>query len=121
VRISVNPHDAVVTLDGNVLSARPFVAALPRDSAEHELTAIAEGCRDLKQTVHLNSDVALLVAMKCQRRDLFLEPRRAKKATAATPSAAPSSTAASVESSAAPSAAPDTTPGAEPPDVPAPR
>ena len=75
VRISFDPGDAVVELDGRLLSGNPFVATLPRDSAEHELTAIADGCRDVKQVVHLNGDVALLVALKCQRQGLRLSAR----------------------------------------------
>jgi serine/threonine protein kinase len=75
VRISFDPADAVVELDGRVLSGNPFVATLPRDNAEHELTAIADGCHDVQQVVHLNGDVALLVALKCQRQGLRLSAR----------------------------------------------
>jgi serine/threonine-protein kinase len=75
VRISVDPADAVVTLDGKVLSGNPYVATLPRDNADHELTAVAEECQDRHQVVHLNSDLALLVAMKCQRQGLRLTAR----------------------------------------------
>jgi pyruvate dehydrogenase E2 component (dihydrolipoamide acetyltransferase) len=64
VRISVDPADATVKLDDRLLTTNPFVSALPRDNALHELTAYAEGCRDLKQVVHLNQDVDLLVALK---------------------------------------------------------
>jgi serine/threonine-protein kinase len=64
VRISVDPADAVVKLDGHLLTTNPFASNLPRDNEVHELTAYAEGCRDLKQVVHLNQDVDLLVALK---------------------------------------------------------
>src|SRR5581483_11855519 len=64
VRISVDPADAVVKLDGHLLTTNPFASNLPRDNELHELTAYAEGCRDLKQVVHLNQDVDLLVALK---------------------------------------------------------
>ena len=64
VRISVDPADATVKLDGHALTTNPFVSALPRDNDLHELTAYAEGCRDLKEVVHLNQDVDLLIALK---------------------------------------------------------
>jgi serine/threonine protein kinase len=75
VRISVDPADALVELDGNALSGNPFVAALPMDHVDHVLTATAEGCRDQRQVVHLNGDLAVLVAMKCQRQGLRLSGR----------------------------------------------
>jgi hypothetical protein len=64
VRISVDPPDSIVKLDGRLLDTNPFVSALPRDSELHELTAYAEGCKDLKQVVHLSQDVDLLIALK---------------------------------------------------------
>ncbi|HEX7670699.1 MAG TPA: serine/threonine-protein kinase [Polyangiaceae bacterium] len=75
VRISVDPADALVELDGRTLSGNPFVATLPRDNVDHVLTASAEGCKDQKQIVHLNGDLAVLVAMKCQRQGLRLSGR----------------------------------------------
>ncbi len=64
VRISVDPADAIIMLDGRVLEGNPFVSKLPKDNAMHELTASAEGYKDAKQAVHLNQDVDLLVALK---------------------------------------------------------
>jgi hypothetical protein len=82
VRISVDPADAVLTLDGRTLEGNPFVTTLPRDNAEHVLTAIAEGCQDHRQTVRLNADLRLLVAMKCQRQGMRLTAKPgARKAT----------------------------------------
>ncbi|HVW30006.1 MAG TPA: protein kinase [Polyangiaceae bacterium] len=64
VRISVDPPEAVVRLDGRVLDGNPFTASLPKDNAVHELIASAKGCRDAKQVIHLNQNVDVLVALK---------------------------------------------------------
>jgi serine/threonine-protein kinase len=64
VRISVDPPEAVVRLDGRVLDGNPFTASLPKDDAVHELIASAKGCRDAKQAIHLNQNVDVLVALK---------------------------------------------------------
>jgi hypothetical protein len=76
VRISVDPPEAVVRLDGRVLEGNPFTASLPRDTAVHELIASAKGCRDAKQTIHLNQNVDVLVALK---RLWSYRPPRVKK------------------------------------------
>jgi serine/threonine-protein kinase len=88
VRISVDPADAVVKLDGRVLASNPFVMALPRDNDAHELTAYAEGCRDLRQAVHLNQDVDLLVALKRLKGFVRSTPARAAAVGAAARAAA---------------------------------
>jgi hypothetical protein len=54
----------VVRLDGRVLEGNPFTASLPKDDAVHELVASAKGCRDAKQSIHLNQNVDVLVALK---------------------------------------------------------
>ena len=64
VRISVDPPEAVVRLDGRVLDGNPSTASLPKDNAVHELIASAKGCKDAKQTIHLNQNVDVLVALK---------------------------------------------------------
>ncbi|HEX4339810.1 MAG TPA: protein kinase [Polyangiaceae bacterium] len=87
VRISVDPPDAIVKLDGQPLTRNPFVATLPRDNALHELTAFAEGCRDAKQVVHLNQDVDLLVALKRQKG--YVSPKTAPRSATAAAAAAP--------------------------------
>lgn len=89
VRISVDPADAVVKLDGVILAGNPYVATSPRDTAEHELIATAEGCKDHHQVVRLNADLALLVAMKCQRQGLRLLARPAARRPAAVANTAP--------------------------------
>jgi serine/threonine protein kinase len=91
VRISVDPADAVVKLDGRILQRNPFVATLPKDNALHELTAYAEGCRDMRQVVHLNQDVDLLVALKHQKGFVHVTtaPRSAAAAAAAAPAPVP--------------------------------
>jgi serine/threonine-protein kinase len=64
VRISVDPPEAVVRLDGRVLDGNPFTANLPKDTAVHELIASAKGCKDAKQAIHLNQNVDMLVSLK---------------------------------------------------------
>lgn len=64
VRISADPPEAVLRLDGRVLDGNPFTASLPKDNAVHELIASAKGCRDAKQVIHLNQNVDVLVALK---------------------------------------------------------
>jgi hypothetical protein len=64
VRISVDPPEAVLRLDGRVLDGNPFTSSLPKDNAVHELIASAKGCRDAKQVIHLNQNVDVLVALK---------------------------------------------------------
>lgn len=92
VRISVDPADAVVKLDAYVLEGNPFVGVLPRDNAVHELRVFAEGCRDQKQSVHLNRDLGLLVALKCDNAVIRAKvrastaPRSASAVAARTPS-----------------------------------
>ncbi|HVU03628.1 MAG TPA: protein kinase [Polyangiaceae bacterium] len=90
VRISVDPPDAVVELDGKELTEHPYVAKLPRDNVPHHLIATAEGCKDVAQDIHLNANVALLVAMKCQRQGLRLtgKPLLHKPTAGAAPAAA---------------------------------
>jgi serine/threonine protein kinase len=88
VRISVDPADAVVKLDGRVLSSNPFVTNLPRDNGVHELTAYAEGCKDAKQAVHLNQDVDLLLALKRLKGFARSTPARSAAAGAAARAAA---------------------------------
>jgi serine/threonine protein kinase len=95
VRISVDPPEAVVRLDGRVLDGNPFTASLPKDDAVHELIASAKGCRDTKQAIHLNQNVDVLVALK--RFWNYMPPRvkkhtREASAVAASP-AEPSATA----------------------------
>jgi serine/threonine-protein kinase len=95
VRISVDPPEAVVRLDGRVLDGNPFTANLPKDDAVHELIASAKGCRDAKQAIRLNQNVDKLVALK---RLWNYRPQRGKRqareasAVAASP-AEPSATA----------------------------
>ncbi len=117
VRISVDPADAVVKLDGRTLSSNPFVASFPKDNLMHELTAFAEGCRDAKQVVHLNQNVDLLVALK--RLKGFVRttaPRSAAAARARAPALAPPSAEAHP---ATPAAEPGTAPEGLPTEQPA--
>jgi serine/threonine-protein kinase len=112
VRISVDPADAVVKLDNVVLDGNPFVGALAKDKAPHELTAVAEGCKDHKQPVSLSRDVHLLVAMKClnngiRSRTRTVAPRTVGAAPAAAPGRSPGPTPPAAEPQApAPAAAP---------------
>jgi hypothetical protein len=120
VRISVDPADAIVKLDGRILSARPFVAALPKDNAFHELTAFADGCRDGRQTVHLNRDVAVLVSLKCSGQAARSALRTAPlRSFAGAPSPAQPQAAAAEPQPAAPAAEPAKDPQ-PPPAEPAP-
>jgi hypothetical protein len=106
VRISVDPADAVVKLDGELLLTNPFATTLPRDNELHELTAYAEGCRDLKQVVHLNQDVDLLVALKRVKGFVRSTAPRSASAAAPKPALAPAPAQPSAEQApAAPSAA----------------
>jgi serine/threonine-protein kinase len=79
VRISVDPPDAAVKLDGHILSSSPIVTTFPKDSAAHELLVFAEGCRDVTRVVHLNQDLDVLVGLKC----LEQSARKAVKSAAA--------------------------------------
>jgi hypothetical protein len=86
VRISVDPPEAVIRLDGRVLDGNPFTASLPKDDAVHELIASANGCKDAKQAIHLNQNVDVLVALK--RLWNYMPPRvkkHAGEASAAVP------------------------------------
>jgi serine/threonine-protein kinase len=114
VRISVDPADAIVKLDGRILPTNPFVSTLPKDTEMHELTAFAEGCRDGKQVVHLNQDVDLLVALKHLKGFVRSTAPRSVAATPAAPAAhAPAAPAAqpTVEPHPAAPAAPAAEPG----------
>ncbi len=79
VRISVDPSDAAVKLDGHILSSSPIVTTFPKDNAPHELIVFAEGCRDVTREVHLNQDLDVLIGLKC----LEQSARRAVKSAAA--------------------------------------
>lgn len=92
VRVSVDPPDAVVRLDNVVLSGNPFSGAVAKDNDMHELTAVAEGCKDHKQSVHLNRDLHLLVAMKCSNNAIRARARAtAPRSAAIAPAAAQAS------------------------------
>lgn len=83
LRISVDPADAVLRLDGRELSSNPFVATVPKDNVEHELTAVADACTDHRQTIRFNGDRSLLVAMKCKRQPgrIFARPNKRRTDT----------------------------------------
>jgi hypothetical protein len=110
LRISVDPPDAVVTLDGRVLEGNPYVAVVPRDRTPHALSAVAEGCTEQSQEVRFTSDISLLVALKCQRMGMRLpgKPGAGKPASAAGNTAYPKATAPPFE-------APGSGPAASPP------
>src|SRR5260221_2516753 len=114
VRISVDPPEAVVQLDGHELSGNPFTASLPRDNAEHELVASAKGCRSAKQSIHLNQSVDVLIALK--RLWTYMPPRVNSRSAETSASASPSSACPSVAhpSAADPLAASTLTGGARP-------
>jgi hypothetical protein len=111
VRISVDPADAVVKLDGHLLTTNPFASTLPRDNELHELTAYAEGCKDLRQVVHLNQDVDLLVALKRIKGFVRSTAPRSASAAKAAPTPAPAQPAAE-HAPAAPAASPAPAPPA---------
>jgi hypothetical protein len=124
VRISVDPADAVVKLDNVVLEGNPFVGAIAKDKATHELTAVAEGCRDHTQSVNLSRDVHLLVAMKCfnnaiRAKARGVAPRSVGAAAAAAPARAPTPAPPAAEPQpAAPAPAPPPALPKEPPGAP---
>lgn len=122
VRISVDPADAVVKLDNVVLEGNPFVGAMAKDKATHELTAVAEGCKDHKQTVSLSRDVHLLVAMKCLNNGIRGKARGvAPRSVGAAPAApAPGRTPTPAQPAAEPQPAAPAPPPALPKDSPAP-
>jgi hypothetical protein len=120
VRISVDPADAVVKLDNVVLEGNPFVGALAKDKATHELTAVAEGCKDHKQTVSLSRDVHLLVAMKCLNNAIRAKARGAapRSVSPAPPAAAPARAPTPAQPAAEPQPAAPAPPPALPKDPP---
>jgi eukaryotic-like serine/threonine-protein kinase len=120
VRISVDPADAVVKLDNVVLEGNPFVGAIAKDKATHELTAVAEGCKDHKQSVSLSRDVHLLVAMKCFNNAIRAKARAAgpRSVGAAPAAAAPARTPTPAQPAAEPQPAAPAPPPALPKDPP---
>ena len=114
VRISVDPAEAVIELDGHQLSGNPFTANIPKDNAEHELIASAKGCRSAKQRIHLNHNVDVLIALK--RLWTYMPPHVKRRSAEASASASASSTWLSVAQPAAaqPPAALTSTGGARP-------
>jgi hypothetical protein len=89
VRVSVDPPDAVLSVDGREVEGNPFVATFPKDDKEHTLGAVAENCQDHAQSIRLRGDLALLVAMKCKRDGLHVVPRRARRPPRRAPAEAP--------------------------------
>lgn len=109
VRISVDPSDAAVKLDGHILSSSPIVTTFPKDGAVHELVVFAEGCRDVTREVHLNQDLDVLIGLKC----LEASARRAVKSAAARAAKLAPPAAASAAAVAAASAVAPTPPAVE--------
>jgi len=123
VRISIDPADAVVKIDNVVLDGNPFVGTLAKDKAPHELTAVAEGCKDHKQSDNLSRDVHLLVAMKCLNNTIRSKARAvAPRSVGAAPAApqAPTRPAAAPQPAAEPQPAAPAPPPALPKDSPTP-
>jgi eukaryotic-like serine/threonine-protein kinase len=63
LRISTNPPDAELTLDGAKLEGNPFVGQVAKDSALHRLEARAPGRRSEARMVRLDQDQNLLITL----------------------------------------------------------
>jgi serine/threonine-protein kinase len=67
VRLSVDPPDAEMRLDGRLLKGNPFVSVFPREDSIHELAASADGYREEKQVIQFTRDVDLTVSLHRSR------------------------------------------------------
>ncbi len=67
VRFSATPPQATLYLDGVALATNPFSADLPRDIAQHELRAEAEGHAPRTVAVWLNGTAAVETALALEK------------------------------------------------------
>jgi eukaryotic-like serine/threonine-protein kinase len=63
VRVTVNPSDAQILLDGAQLDGNPFVGRLAKDQLSHRLEARADGKVSEVRLIKLDQDLDLLIAL----------------------------------------------------------
>ena len=63
VRITVDPPNAQLRLDGRALNGNPFVSVFPKEATIHELSASADGYRDEKQVLQFVKDVDVSITL----------------------------------------------------------
>jgi serine/threonine-protein kinase len=64
VRVSVDPPNAELRLDGSLLPGNPFASVFPKGDAIHELSASADGFKTEKQMIQFLKDVDLQVSLQ---------------------------------------------------------
>jgi hypothetical protein len=64
VRVSVDPPNAELRLDGSLLSGNPFTSVFPKGDAIHELSASADGFKTEKRVLQFLKDVDLEVSLQ---------------------------------------------------------
>jgi len=63
LRVTVNPSDAEILLDGAKLDGNPFAGQFPKDQSSHRLEARADGRVPEARIVKLDQDLDLLIAL----------------------------------------------------------
>ena len=67
LRITVEPKNAEVRLDGRLLKQNPYVGEVDKDGLEHELSVSADKHRDEKHTLRFDEDIDLELSLESSR------------------------------------------------------
>jgi eukaryotic-like serine/threonine-protein kinase len=63
IELSVEPKDALVTLDGAAVASNPFRAKVPADGQTHRIAIRAEGYEPVERIVTFDRDISLSVSL----------------------------------------------------------